>query len=38
MIDANRFVDQLAMRIAAGFDRQRAVAFRDMRHAVRSPC
>lgn len=38
MIDANRFVDQLAMRIEAGLARQRAVAFRDMRHAVRAPC
>lgn len=38
MIDANRFVDERAMRIAAGFERQRAVAFRDMRRGVRAPC
>ena len=38
MIYANRSVDERAMRIAAGLVRLRAVAFRDMRHAVRSPC
>lgn len=35
MIYANRFVDELAMRIAAGRATQRAVACRDRRHAAR---
>ncbi len=38
MIHATGFVGELAMRIAAGRARGRAVAFFDSQHAVRASC